>query len=117
MAIFKSGVNNGQNITFELDGALDAEAYFRTATTLAFAGGRPDITVNSFSCETPGAPGTKIDSRGVTRGAYRGFGEVYNCTIPAGTLIGGTNTISIFITSGSSGETYLSPNIVSTYHQ
>lgn len=41
--------------------------------------------------------------------------EVYKQAIPAGTLVVGTNTISIDVLSGSSGETFLSPNIVSCY--
>lgn len=113
MALFQS-VNSPQTLTFSLGAAISAPAYFRTATTLAFAGARPLVTVNSYSCGTPASP-TKIDSRGVTRGAYRGLGEVYNCTIPAGTLVAGTNTITISVASGSSGDTYLSPNIVSFF--
>ena len=42
------------------------------ATTLSFAGGRPAVTVNSWSGTVPAAP-TKIDSRGVTRGTWRGY--------------------------------------------
>jgi rhamnogalacturonan endolyase len=40
-------------------------------TSLAFAGGRPNVQVNSWSGTTPPAP-TQPDSRGVTRGVYRG---------------------------------------------
>lgn len=111
MAIFAS-VNNGQQITFSLDAAVDGEATLRIATTLAFASGRPQGSVNDFDCDAPAAP-TKIDSRGVTRGAYRGLGEVYECTIPAGTLVSGDNTVTINVISGSSGDTFLSPNVVS----
>lgn len=111
MALFQSD-NSPQTLTFTLASALAKVAYFRSATTLSFAGGRPLVTVNSFSCGTPAAP-TTIDSRGVTRGAYRGWGDVYTCTIPAGTLVAGTNTITISIASGSSGATFLSPNVVS----
>ncbi|CAJ2506683.1 Uu.00g078690.m01.CDS01 [Anthostomella pinea] len=110
MAIFKS-VNNGQVISFTLSSAIGSAATLRLATTLAFAGGRPQATVNSYVCSAPAAP-TSIDSRGVTRGAYRGFGEVYECDIPAGTLTSGANTVTINIISGSSGDTFLSPNVV-----
>ncbi|RYP08665.1 hypothetical protein DL764_001793 [Monosporascus ibericus] len=110
MAIFKS-VNDGQKITFSLDAAVDAEATIRLATTLSFAGGRPVATVNEFACDAPSAP-SKIDSRGVTRGAYRGHGEVYECTIPTGTLVAGENTVTINVISGSSGDTFLSPNVI-----
>lgn len=112
MAIFKS-VNDGQVISFSLSAAVSATATLRLATTLAFAGGRPQATVNGYTCAAPAAP-TSIASRGVTRGAYRGYGEVYDCSIPAGNLVSGTNTVTINIISGSSGDTYLSPNVVST---
>ncbi|KAL0942869.1 rhamnogalacturonase [Colletotrichum truncatum] len=112
MAIFKN-VNNGQKITFSLGSALTRAATLRIATTLSFAGGRPQPTVNGFSCPAPAAP-SKIDSRGVTRGAYRGHGEIYECTVPAGTLVAGTNTVTVTVISGSDGDTFLSPNVVSS---
>lgn len=112
MALFKDG-NTPQTLTFTLSSAINVVSYFRSATTLSFAGGRPVVTVNSYSCGTPAAP-TAIDSRGVTRGAYRGRGDVYTCTIPAGTLVAGTNTITISIASGSSGTAFLSPSVVSS---
>ncbi|KAI0435001.1 polysaccharide lyase family 4 protein [Xylaria sp. FL1042] len=110
MAIFQA-VNNGQKISFSLSSALSSTATLRIATTLSFAGGRPQATVNSYTCSAPAAP-TKIDSRGVTRGAYRGYGEIYECSIPSGTLVSGTNTVTINVISGSSGDTYLSPNVI-----
>lgn len=112
MAVFVD-VNNGQAISFSLDSAISSAATLRIATTLAYAGGRPQATVNDYSCSAPSAP-TTIDSRGVTRGAYRGRGDVYDCTIPSGTLTSGANTITINVISGSSGDAYLSPNVVST---
>jgi rhamnogalacturonan endolyase len=111
MAIFKS-VNNPVTINFSLGSAPSGGATLRIATTLSFAGSRPQAKVNSWSGPIPSAP-TKIDSRGVTRGAYRGFGEVYDVSIPAGTLVSGSNTITISSVSGSDGADFLSPNIVS----
>ncbi|KAH8651093.1 family 4 polysaccharide lyase [Xylariales sp. PMI_506] len=110
MAIFMD-VNNGQKITFSLSSAISATATLRMATTLSFAGGRPQAIINSYTCTAPAAP-VKIDSRGVTRGAYRGYGEIYECSIPAGNLVSGTNTITINVISGSSGDDYLSPNVI-----
>ncbi|KAK5631592.1 hypothetical protein RRF57_007306 [Xylaria bambusicola] len=110
MAMFKS-VNNGQKISFSLPNAVSATATLRIATTLSFASGRPQAIVNSFTCPAPVAP-AKIDSRGVTRGAYRGYGEIYECSIPSGNLKSGSNTITINVVSGSSGDAYLSPNVV-----
>lgn len=51
------------------------------------------LQVNSYSGSTPAAP-TNLNSRGVTRGAYRGFGEVYDVSLPAGTIVAGSNTVS-----------------------
>lgn len=109
MAVFKS-VNNPVTIKFTLSNAPGA-ATLRIATTLSFAGSRPQAVVNSWTGPAPSAP-TKIDSRGVTRGAYRGYGEVYDVSIPSGTLVKGSNTITISSLSGSSGDAFLSPNFV-----
>ncbi|TPX18753.1 uncharacterized protein E0L32_002610 [Thyridium curvatum] len=112
MAVFQA-VNNPVTIKFNLGSAPTGSATLRIATTLSFAGSRPQAKVNSWTGPTPGAP-TKIDSRGVTRGAYRGYGEMYDVQIPTGTLVSGSNTITISSISGSSGATFLSPNFVST---
>lgn len=111
MALFKS-VNTPLTIKFTLTSAqASGAATLRIGTTLSFAGGRPSATINSYNAATPAAP-TKIDSRGVTRGAYRGFGEVYDYSIPAGTLVSGSNTITVNVASGSSGDMYLQPNVI-----
>lgn len=111
MALFK-GVNTPLAIKFTLTSAqASGAATLRVGTTLSFAGARPSASINSYNAATPAAP-TKIDSRGVTRGAYRGFGEVYDYQIPAGTLIAGSNTINLNVASGSSGDLYLSPNVI-----
>jgi rhamnogalacturonan endolyase len=111
MAIFQS-VNNPVTIKFSLSSVPSGGATLRIATTLSFAGSRPQAKVNSWTGPAPAAP-TKIDSRGVTRGAYRGYGEVYDVNVPASALVAGTNTITISSVSGSSGDTFLSPNFVS----
>jgi rhamnogalacturonan endolyase len=111
MAQIKS-VNDPTTIEVTLSSSQAAVARtLRIFTTLSFAGGRPSVKVNSYSPSTPAAP-TKIDSRGFTRGAYRGYGEVYSFTIPAGSLVTGKNTIQISCASGSSGTTFLNPNFI-----
>lgn len=112
MALFK-GSNAPLTIKFTLTAAQASGAStLRVGTTLSFAGGRPTVKINSYSPATPAAP-TKIDSRGVTRGAYRGFGEVYDFSVPGGTLVAGSNTITIDVASGSSGSSwFLSPNYI-----
>ncbi|KAK2809818.1 hypothetical protein FQN50_003458 [Emmonsiellopsis sp. PD_5] len=93
MALFKS-VNSPVTIEFSLSAEQTGAATLRIGTTLAFAGARPQATINSFAADAPPAP-TKIDSRGVTRGAYRGYGEIYDVEIPEGTLVEGSNTVSL----------------------
>ncbi|KAI1429657.1 polysaccharide lyase family 4 protein [Xylaria sp. FL1777] len=109
MALFQN-VNNPVTIKFNLASAPGA-ATLRIATTLSFSGSRPQAKVNSWSGPSPPAP-TKIDSRGVTRGAYRGYGEVYDVNIPSGTLVAGSNTITISSISGSSSSGFLNPNLI-----
>jgi rhamnogalacturonan endolyase len=104
-------VKDNNPLTIKFTGTSTAAATLRIGTTLSFAGCRPAIVVNSFTAATPAAP-TKIDSRGLTRGAYRGFGEVYNYAIPAGTLVSGSNTVKVSCMSGSSGVSFLAPNVI-----
>lgn len=52
-----------------------------------------------------------IDSRGVTRGAYRGYGEVYTWKVPVGTLREGENTLTLGV-SGSGDANFLSANYI-----
>ncbi|KAK4449566.1 carbon-oxygen lyase [Podospora aff. communis PSN243] len=110
MALFQS-VNNPVTIRFNLGQAVSGQATLRIATTLAFAGSRPQVVVNGWTGPAPPAP-AKIDSRGLTRGAYRGHGEVYDVVIPAGRLLQGQNTVEIRSISGSSGATFLGPNFI-----
>lgn len=107
MAIFKS-VNSPVTIKFTASSSQTGAATLRIGTTLSFAGGRPQVTVchrpalfagqelmrqvNSWTGPIPSAP-KDLNSRGVTRGAYRGLGEVYDVAIPAGTIVAGTNTV------------------------
>lgn len=104
-------VKDNNPLTIKFTGTDSDAATLRVGTTLAFAGCRPSVVVNSYSPTTPPAP-TKIDSRGLTRGAYRGFGEVYDYAIPAGKLVSGSNTITINCASGSSGSGFLAPNVI-----
>ncbi|KAH1555209.1 hypothetical protein KXX57_004102 [Aspergillus fumigatus] len=110
MAIFKS-VNSPVTIKFTASSSQTGAATLRIGTTLSFAGGRPQVTVNSWTGPIPSAP-KDLNSRGVTRGAYSGLGEVYDVAIPAGTIVAGTNTITISVVSGSSGDAFLSPNFI-----
>lgn len=93
MAVFK-GVNDPVTIKFTLTAAqASGAATLRIGTTLAFSGARPSVVINGKAGTIPAAP-TAIDSRGVTRGAYRGRGDIYNFAIASGGLVTGSNTVS-----------------------
>ncbi|KAI0714553.1 polysaccharide lyase family 4 protein [Earliella scabrosa] len=109
MAIFKAV--GPVTIKFNLSSSQIGARTVKIATTLAFAGGRPTITVNGWSSGTPAVP-NQPNSRGVTRGTWRGNNIEYTYSVPSGTLVAGSNTMNIYVASGSSGDAYLSPNIV-----
>jgi rhamnogalacturonan endolyase len=54
-------------------------------TTLAFAGGRPQVQINSWTGPAPAAP-SQPDSRGVTRGTWRGNVRCAFVFFPFGTV-------------------------------
>ncbi|KAK0438360.1 polysaccharide lyase family 4 protein [Desarmillaria tabescens] len=88
------------------------------ATTLAFAGKFQPIGVSVhdmtfWTSSTPSIP-DQPDSRGVTRGTWRGNNIMYTYSIPSGVLNTGStvNTLTISVASGSSGSDFLSPNVV-----
>jgi rhamnogalacturonan endolyase len=95
MALFKS-VNSPLTIKFTATSSQTGAATLRIGTTLSFAGGRPQVTVNGYTGSAPSAP-TNLNSRGVTRGAYRGYGESYDVSVPSGTIVAGTNTVCLLL--------------------
>ncbi|KAL1758883.1 polysaccharide lyase family 4 protein [Schizophyllum commune] len=111
MAIFKDV--GAAKVTFTLSSGQGGARTLDIATTLAFAGGRPQVTINNWTSDNPAAP-SQPDSRGVTRGTWRGNNILYSYSVPDGTLLtdGSTNTLTINVISGSSGSQYLSPNFV-----
>ena len=110
MTVLKS--LNPVTIKFTLSSAPTTAVTLRIGTTLSFSNGRPQAKINNFSGPSPSAP-TKIDSRGFTRGAYRGNGEVYDVAIPTGVLVAGTNTVVIECISGNAADGFLGPSFVS----
>jgi rhamnogalacturonan endolyase len=110
-------VNNGNRITFTLTAAQAAAAQtLRIGITLGFEGGRNRITVNAgqsyaWTSAIPAAS-TDLNSRGITRGTYRGPNQLYTYNIPTSALREGVNTIDLPVVSGSSGAGFLSPNVV-----
>ncbi|GIF16787.1 rhamnogalacturonan lyase B N-terminal domain-containing protein [Actinoplanes teichomyceticus] len=112
MAEFKS-VNSPMALNFTLSSVPAAGVRLRIATTSSFAGGRPAVTIGSYSSPASASPApADLDSRNVTRGTWRGVNTTYTFTVPAGALKAGTNTLSISTISGSSGATFLSPNFI-----
>ncbi|KAL1743014.1 polysaccharide lyase family 4 protein [Schizophyllum fasciatum] len=107
MAVFKDV--GPTTIRFSLQSGQGGARTLEIATTLAFAGGRPQVKVNDWNAKAPSAP-SQPDSRGVTRGTWRGNVSVS----PDGVLHTGNtqNTITISVISGSSGNSFLSPNFV-----
>ena len=69
MAIFKDV--GSAKVTFTLSSGQGGARTLEIATTLAFAGGRPQVTINNWTSDNPAAP-SQPDSRGVTRGTWRG---------------------------------------------
>jgi hypothetical protein len=112
------GVNNGQRITFNLTSAQVQNLTLRIGITLGFEGARPRVTANAGKSYawTSAIPSASIDldSRGVTRGTWRGDNQLYMFNIPSSALRAGTNTIDLPMVSGSfqAGQTWLSPNAV-----
>lgn len=109
MAIFKT--IGSVTIKFNLSSSQIGARTLEIATTLAFAGGRPQVQVNGWTGPAPSPP-SQPNSRGVTRGTWRGNNILYAVNIPSGTLVSGANTIVINVISGSGGDGFLSPNIV-----
>ncbi|WWG68391.1 polysaccharide lyase family protein [Pseudomonas poae] len=52
------------------------------------------------------------DSRGITRGTYRGNNTVFDVSVPAAALHAGLNTLEIGVASGKTGQGFLSPGFV-----
>jgi rhamnogalacturonan endolyase len=111
------GVNNDNQITFTLTADQAAVANtLRIGITDAYAGGRPQITVNAghsyhWTSALP-APSNQPNSRSITRGTYRGNNTIFTYNVPISALVAGTNTIDISVNSGSGGTGFLSPAIV-----
>jgi len=115
MAQFKS-VNNPQIIRFYLQNEDIKDHNLTIGITLAFAGARPQVnlnpnTSNAYYSNIP-APSNHPNSRGVTRGTYRGKNTAFTFRLPARSFLSGWNEIQIYAVSGSSGDSFLSPNFV-----
>lgn len=134
MALFsKQGGPATVSFNVSKEQAASDTAVLRVGTTLSFKGGRPSVKINTWQGKDPGAPvgyslhfpplearkltcdlttsKKLIDSRGVTRGAYHGYGEVYTWKVPVGILREGENALTLGV-SGSGDANFLSANYV-----
>jgi rhamnogalacturonan endolyase len=110
MAIFAKTGGTG-NVNFDLSSAQATTALtLRVGTTLSFKGGRPQPRIGSWTGPAPKVP-KDLNSRGITRGGYRGYGEMYEFSIPAGVLKAGKNTLTLGV-AGNGDEGYLSANYI-----
>jgi rhamnogalacturonan endolyase len=104
-----TGINPTITIKFQLSASEIVPLTLRAGITVAFAGGRPYPTVNSWQPKSYPSASTQPDSRSMTVGSYRGNNKMYSFAIPASALVVGENTITLSPLSGSTGSGYLSP--------
>ncbi|GLY04535.1 hypothetical protein Acsp01_49140 [Actinoplanes sp. NBRC 101535] len=108
------GVNNGLIVYFKLTAAQAAAAHtLRIGLSASFAGGRHQITVNSWTSSIPAAPSSS-GTRSLTVGAYRSYTAFLTYTVPASAFLTDTsqwNILKLNVVSGSSGDGYLSPGL------
>jgi rhamnogalacturonan endolyase len=107
-AEWQTGVNSPTSVTFNLTPEQVKSHTVRIGITTAVAGGRPSIKINGWSSGAPKAS-TQPDSRTLTTGNYRGNNTMYTYAVPASAFVAGSNTITIYVSSGSSGTAFLSP--------
>jgi rhamnogalacturonan endolyase len=104
-------VNNPTTVHFTLSSSEVAAHTVRIGITAAYAGGRPQITVNSWTSAAP-SPSSQPDSRSLTIGTYRGNNTLYTYSVPASAFVTGSNTMTITVISGSSAlSDWLSPAV------
>jgi len=102
-------VNNPTTVRFTLSSSQIAARTVRIGITAAYAGGRPQITVNSWTSPAPAAS-SQPSSRSLTIGTYRGNNALYTYAVPASAFVTGTNTMTINVISGSGNlSNWLSP--------
>jgi rhamnogalacturonan endolyase len=104
-------VNNPTTVKFTLSSSQVAARTVRIGITAAYAGGRPQLTVNSWTSAAP-SPSSQPDSRSLTIGTYRGTNTLYTYSVPASAFVAGSNTMTLTVISGSSAlSDWLSPAV------
>jgi rhamnogalacturonan endolyase len=105
-------VNTPTRIAFVLTPNALHDYRLRLFITLSQAGARPTINVNRLWDAKVPPPPDHPDSRGITRGTYRGNNTLYETTVPGTALHAGTNVIEIGVASGKTRTGFLSPGFV-----
>ncbi|UZJ57765.1 polysaccharide lyase family protein [Pseudomonas sp. KU26590] len=105
-------VNTPTRIEFVLGPNALHDYRLRLFVTLSQAGARPTISVNHVWDAPVPPPPDQPDSRGITRGTYRGNNTLYETTVPGTALHAGANVIEIGVASGKAGTGFLSPGFV-----
>ncbi|MEU6534514.1 rhamnogalacturonan lyase B N-terminal domain-containing protein [Streptomyces sp. NPDC047000] len=104
-------VNSGLVVYFRLTAAQAAAAHtLRIGVTTAYANGRPQITVNSWTSSIPSPP-AQPSTRSLTVGSYRGNNYTFSYSVPASAWLTDTsqyNVLRIYVVSGSGTTGYLS---------
>ncbi len=102
--------NNGQRVTFTLTASQLLASTVRIGVTTSYLGARPQISVNGWTSTLPAAS-SQPKTRSLTVGTYRGNNTLYTYAVPASALVAGTNTLTITLNTGSTGDGWLSPGV------
>ncbi|WP_045757841.1 rhamnogalacturonan lyase B N-terminal domain-containing protein [Xanthomonas albilineans] len=106
------GVNAPTRIEFVLGADQVRDYRLRMFVPLTQASARPQVSVNDqWTGPMPPRP-DQPNSRGITRGTYRGNNTVYLVDIPATALQAGLNWVDIDVVSGSPDNGFLGPAVV-----
>lgn len=105
-------INSTTRIEFVLAANEVHDYHLRVFLSLAQAGGRPQVSVNQHWTAPAPPASNQPNSRGITRGTYRGNNTVFEVNIPASALRPGTNSLEIGVASGQAGSGFLSPGFV-----
>ncbi|MFF9819110.1 rhamnogalacturonan lyase B N-terminal domain-containing protein [Streptomyces sp. NPDC014006] len=105
-------VNSGLLVYFKLTAAQAAAAHtLRIGVTTAYAGGRPQVTVNDVWTSAVPAPPAQPATRSLTVGSYRGNNHTFAYSVPASAWRadpGQYNVVRIDVVSGSGTTGFLS---------
>ncbi|MEU4654858.1 rhamnogalacturonan lyase B N-terminal domain-containing protein [Streptomyces sp. NPDC023723] len=104
-------VNSGLLVYFRLTAAQAAAAHtLRIGVTTAYANGRPQVSVNSWTSSIPSPP-AQPSTRSLTNGSYRGNNNTFTYSVPASAWLTDTsqyNVLRIDVVSGSGTTGFLS---------